>query len=103
MATVGDGLAAVREALALEPDVLFFDIRMPGLSGLDAAVELADAWPADQPFPAWCLSRPTTSTQCRRSRRRLWTTCSNPCKVFACKNSAKLQKTLSIKRQQLSL
>lgn len=52
VATVGDGLAAVREALALEPDVLFFDIRMPGLSGLDAAVELADAWPADQPFPA---------------------------------------------------
>ncbi len=52
VATVGDGLAAVREALAREPDVLFFDIRMPGLSGLDAAVELADAWPADHPFPA---------------------------------------------------
>ena len=49
---MGDGLAAVREALAREPDVLFFDIRMPGLSGLDAAVELADAWPADHPFPA---------------------------------------------------
>lgn len=51
-ATVGDGLSAVRQALALQPEVLFFDIRMPGLSGLDAAVELADAWPADKPFPA---------------------------------------------------
>ncbi|MDZ7865437.1 LytTR family DNA-binding domain-containing protein [Acidovorax sp.] len=51
-ATVGDGLSAVRQALALQPEVLFFDIRMPGQSGLDAAVELADAWPADRPFPA---------------------------------------------------
>lgn len=52
VATVGDGLAAVRKALALEPDVLFFDIRMPGQSGLDAAAELAEAWPQDKPFPA---------------------------------------------------
>lgn len=51
-ATVGDGLSAVQQALALQPDVLFFDIRMPGQTGLDAAVELADAWPADKPFPA---------------------------------------------------
>ena len=51
-ATVGDGLSAVRQALALRPEVLFFDIRMPGQSGLDAAAELADAWPADRPFPA---------------------------------------------------
>ncbi len=55
-ATVGDGLSAVKEALALLPDVLFFDIRMPGQSGLDAAVELADAWPTEgatgRPFPA---------------------------------------------------
>ena len=53
VATVGDGASAVREALALRPDVLFFDIRMPGLSGLDAAAELADAWDSSaQPFPA---------------------------------------------------
>ena len=52
LATVGDGLTAVREALALQPDVLFFDIRMPGQSGLDAAAELADAWPDGKPFPA---------------------------------------------------
>ena len=52
-ATVGDGASAVRQALALQPDVLFFDIRMPGLSGLDAAAELADAWDsAARPFPA---------------------------------------------------
>ena len=52
VATVGDGLSADQQALALQPEVLFFDIRMPGLSGLDAAVELADAWPSDAPFPA---------------------------------------------------
>ncbi len=51
-ATVGDGLSAVRQTLALQPELLFFDIRMPGQSGLDAAAELADAWPADRPFPA---------------------------------------------------
>ncbi len=52
LATVGDGASAVAQALALRPDVLFFDIRMPGQSGLEAAVELADAWPRDVPFPA---------------------------------------------------
>ena len=56
VATVGDGSSAVREALALRPEVLFFDIRMPGQSGLDAAAELADAWPTQgpdsTPFPA---------------------------------------------------
>jgi DNA-binding LytR/AlgR family response regulator len=51
-ATVGDGASAVSRALALRPDVLFFDIRMPGQSGLEAAAELADEWPNDQPFPA---------------------------------------------------
>ena len=40
---MGDGLSAVQQALALQPDVLFFDIRMPGQTGLDAAVALADA------------------------------------------------------------
>lgn len=45
LATVGDGLSAVRRALELQPDVLLFDIRMPGQTGLQAAAELADAWP----------------------------------------------------------
>ena len=49
---VGDGEAAVAQALALRPDVLFLDIRMPGQSGLEAAAELAEEWPDDQPFPA---------------------------------------------------
>jgi DNA-binding LytR/AlgR family response regulator len=52
VATVGDGASAVAQALALKPDVLFFDIRMPGQSGLEAAVELADEWPQELPFPA---------------------------------------------------
>jgi DNA-binding LytR/AlgR family response regulator len=54
--TVGDGSSAVQAALELLPQVLFFDIRMPGQSGLDAALELADSWPPahapQQPFPA---------------------------------------------------
>ena len=52
VALVGDGRSAVRQALALRPDVLFFDIRMPGQSGIEAAAELADAWPDDLSFPA---------------------------------------------------
>jgi DNA-binding LytR/AlgR family response regulator len=55
LATVGDGASAVRTALALQPDVLWFDIRMPGLGGLDAATELANQWPTtpgNKPFPA---------------------------------------------------
>lgn len=51
VASVGDGASAVRQALALRPDVLFFDIRMPGMSGLEAAAELADAWEGAD-FPA---------------------------------------------------
>lgn len=52
LATVGDGLSAARQALALQPQVLFFDIRMPGATGLEAAADLADAWPQDAgPFP----------------------------------------------------
>lgn len=52
LATAGDGRSAVREALRLLPQVLFFDIRMPGLDGLGAAAELADRWPADEvPMP----------------------------------------------------
>ena len=47
-----DGHTAVQQALTLLPDVLFLDIRMPGQNGLEAAAELADAWPSDTPFPA---------------------------------------------------
>jgi len=55
-ASVGDGASAVTQALDLQPDVLFFDIRMPALSGIEAAAALADAWvtegPGAKPFPA---------------------------------------------------
>jgi DNA-binding LytR/AlgR family response regulator len=51
----GTGRLAVKQGLELAPDVLFFDIRMPGLTGLEAAAELADAWPPEhapgKPFP----------------------------------------------------
>ena len=56
VAVVGNGQAAVNQALALKPDVVFLDIRMPGMTGLEAAAELADEWPCDEagasPFPA---------------------------------------------------
>jgi DNA-binding LytR/AlgR family response regulator len=52
VATVGDGASAVAKTLALKPDVLFFDIRMPGMSGLEAAAELAESWDEEEAFPA---------------------------------------------------
>lgn len=48
---VENGIAAVAEALAQRPDVLFLDIKMPGKTGLEAAQELAEDWPEDVPFP----------------------------------------------------
>lgn len=55
VATAGDGISAVTLALQHRPDVLFFDIRMPGQSGLEAAAALADAWPGPQAFPLLVL------------------------------------------------
>lgn len=50
-AMVPDGRAAVAAALAHRPDVLFLDIRMPGLSGLDAAQAVLEDWPDDAGLP----------------------------------------------------
>ena len=50
-ACVGDGVRAVEQALALQPQLCFLDIRMPGLSGLEVAQALAEDWPAGAPFP----------------------------------------------------
>jgi DNA-binding LytR/AlgR family response regulator len=50
-ATAPNGVAAVEQALALRPEVLFLDIKMPGQSGLEAAEELAERWDGTQPFP----------------------------------------------------
>lgn len=50
-AVVSDGVAAVEKSLALQPDVLFVDIKMPGKTGLEAAQELAEDWPEGAVFP----------------------------------------------------
>ena len=50
-ALVGDGASALTQALALLPQVCFLDIRMPGLTGLEAAQALAEDWPEGVPFP----------------------------------------------------
>jgi DNA-binding NarL/FixJ family response regulator len=42
VATVADGLAAVTEAVRLEPDLLVLDISMPRLNGIAAAVRLKE-------------------------------------------------------------
>jgi DNA-binding LytR/AlgR family response regulator len=46
-----DGLQAVRLALDQLPDVLFFDVRMPGQSGIDAAQDIAESWPQGRKLP----------------------------------------------------
>jgi DNA-binding LytR/AlgR family response regulator len=46
------GEAAVQRALAERPELLFLDIRMPGMTGLEAATALAEDWPEDAgPLP----------------------------------------------------
>ena len=50
-AVVGDGESAVATALDLRPDIVFLDIRMPGLDGLQAAEALAEDWPDGTPLP----------------------------------------------------
>lgn len=49
--TAPNGVAAVEQALALKPQVLFLDIKMPGQTGLEAAEELAERWEGPEPFP----------------------------------------------------
>ncbi len=51
VASVSHGHAAVEQTLALQPELLFLDIRMPGLSGLEAAQALAEDWPEGKPLP----------------------------------------------------
>jgi DNA-binding LytR/AlgR family response regulator len=49
--TAPNGIAAVEQSLALRPDILFLDIKMPGQTGIEAAQELAERWDGDHPFP----------------------------------------------------
>ena len=51
VATCANGIEALEQAIALQPEVLFLDIKMPGKSGLEMAEELADLWSSPAPFP----------------------------------------------------
>ena len=51
VANVAHGAAAVEQTLALRPDLVFLDIRMPGMNGLDAAQAIAEDWPAGAALP----------------------------------------------------
>ena len=51
VANVRHGAAAVEQALRLRPDVVFLDIRMPGMNGLEAAQAITEDWPADAALP----------------------------------------------------
>jgi two-component system LytT family response regulator len=44
--TATDGETGLTQAAALAPDVIFLDVQMPGLSGLDMAASLPDPAPA---------------------------------------------------------
>lgn len=51
VATAANGLEALDAVTAHLPDVVFLDIRMPGKSGLEVAVELGDGWPHGRALP----------------------------------------------------
>lgn len=46
-----DGQAAIDAALEALPDILFLDIQMPDVTGLDAADMILERWPDDRPLP----------------------------------------------------
>ncbi|WP_457424361.1 LytR/AlgR family response regulator transcription factor [Roseateles sp. P5_E7] len=47
VAQAGSGTAAVELALRHRPQVCFLDIRMPGMTGLEAAQAIGEDWPED--------------------------------------------------------
>ena len=54
VASCANGVEALQQGLALRPDIVFLDIKMPGKTGLEAAEELAEQWqdePDGKPFP----------------------------------------------------
>jgi len=51
VAMAAHGEAALDAALRTLPQLLFMDIRMPGMNGLEAAQALAEDWPEGRPFP----------------------------------------------------
>jgi DNA-binding LytR/AlgR family response regulator len=46
-----NGQVALERALVERPDMVFLDIRMPGMSGLEAATAMAEDWPEGQSLP----------------------------------------------------
>jgi len=51
VATCPNGVQALEQGLALRPQVLFLDIKMPGKTGLEVEEELAEQWSHPQAFP----------------------------------------------------
>jgi DNA-binding LytR/AlgR family response regulator len=51
IALASNGIEALRLAEAERPEVAFLDIRMPGLTGLEVAAELADRLNVGEPVP----------------------------------------------------
>lgn len=55
VALAADGHSLVDLALQHEPDVLFVDIHMPGIHGLDATERLSESWPLNRALPLLCF------------------------------------------------
>ena len=68
----GNGVEALTTIERLQPDVVFLDVQMPGLTGFEVARRMLDA---RTPRRTSSSSRPTISTRSRRSRSTRSTTC----------------------------
>jgi DNA-binding LytR/AlgR family response regulator len=80
VAIVGDGASATQEALRLQPEIVFLDIRMPGMTGLECAEALAEEWPeGGKPFPLVVFVTAYDNYAIQAFERAALTTCSSPC------------------------